>query len=626
MLSIERAHAPDQIVFIHTYATYVKRAVIQPPSATAGPLRAEAIAGAEVFIPQHLSPHHSAEAHLSTSGEQDNLALEEVTASLFNKLDPAQLSTPINAQRLNRLLKSINYPIKSRLFLFSGFVRGFRLGFHGTPNSDCNVNNRVLNQIERQAIKDTITKELSKRRIRGPFAELPYQTFQLNPISAIPKKNGKYRMISNLSSPAGKSINDGISDDFARVSYASLDSAINLIIRAGPNAFMSKSDIESAFRLLPIASDDQHLLCFKFDDQFYVDKCLPMGARSSCALFEAFSSSLEYILHQQGFCSSCHYLDDYLFVGSSYKDCENHLLAFKSLCEYLNVPLAKDKTFGPSRQLEFLGFLIDTVEQSVKLPSDKLDKGIEALTSFLNREKCTLKELQALLGFLNFTCTVVIPGRAFLCRLYGLLNKASRPYHKIRLSISVKRDLQTWLTFLLQFNGKSLYRDQRFMSNNAVEIYSDASGSHGFAAVLGRLWFAGSWPSTWWMAQNIFFLELVPVFLALFLWADTLSNKTVILRVDNEALVHVINSQTSKDTKVMFIIRELVLLCLCRNIQVKAVHIRGVDNKLADALSRAKFDEFFDLFPDAIERPVPIPVLPHTVDFKTQSNFSTQMH
>ena len=122
------------------------------------------------------------------------------------------------------------------------------------------------------------------------------------------------------------------------------------------------------------------------------------------------------------------------------------------------------------------------------------------------------------------------------------------------------------------------------------------------------------------------FLSSIPFFLALFIWADTLSNKTVILRVDNEALVHVINSQTSKDSQVMFIIRELVLLCLCRNIQVKAVHIKGVENKLADALSRFRFDEFFDLFPDAIERPVPIPDLPHTVDFKTQSNFSTQMH
>ena len=120
-------------------------------------------------------------------------------------------------------------------------------------------------------------------------------------------------MITNLSSPAGTSINDGISDEFARVSYASLDTALNLIMRVGPNAFMAKSDIESAFRLLPIASDDQHLLCFKFDNQFYVDRCLPMGARSSCALFEAFSSSLEYILHQQGYCSSCHYLDDFFF-------------------------------------------------------------------------------------------------------------------------------------------------------------------------------------------------------------------------------------------------------------------------------------------------------------------------
>ena len=100
-------------------------------------------------------------------------------------------------------------------------------------------------------------------------------------------------MITNLSSPAGSSINDGICDVFARVSYASLDTAINLILEAGQNPFLAKSDIKSAFRLIPIDSAQYHLLCFEWKGLYYFDACLPMGARSSCAIFESFSTALE---------------------------------------------------------------------------------------------------------------------------------------------------------------------------------------------------------------------------------------------------------------------------------------------------------------------------------------------
>ena len=530
-------------------------------------------------------------------------------------------ATPINADRLDLLLKVTNYNTELRLKLYNGFKKGFDIGFRGIPNSEIVENVQNLSNEKTQAIDDAIRKELENKRISGPFTKIPFNVFQINPISVVAKKSGGYRMITNLSSPAGSSINDGICDVFARVSYASLDTAINLILEAGQNPFLAKSDIKSAFRLIPIDSAQYHLLCFEWKGLYYFDACLPMGARSSCAIFESFSTALEHILSCKGVQLSCHYLDDFLFVGSSERECEKHLSKFREICTYTNVPIAEEKTFGPSQKLEFLGFFIDTIEQSVSLPIDKINKGVEEISELLKLKKCTLKRLQQTLGFLNFTTTVIIPGRAFLVRLYRLTSKVSRPYHKVRLSKSVKEDLKLWLIFLNQYNGKLLYTEQLFKSGNAVEIFTDASKNFGFAAVFGRLWFNGVWPCEWWKSQNIFLLELIPIVLAFFTWGNILANKCVVLWVDNEALVSVLNKQSSTDDQVMFLIRKLVLFSLIHNINFRANHILGKLNVLADSLSRGNLDNFFANSPIAEPLPVKIPQLPSCLSLKQQFSF-----
>lgn len=54
-------------------------------------------------------------------------------------------------------------------------------------------------------------------------------------------------------------------------------------------------DIIAAFRLLILHPDEFELFGFRFKNQFYFDKCLPMGCSASCALFEKFSSFLEWV-------------------------------------------------------------------------------------------------------------------------------------------------------------------------------------------------------------------------------------------------------------------------------------------------------------------------------------------
>lgn len=55
---------------------------------------------------------------------------------------------------------------------------------------------------------------------------------------------------------------------------------------------MAKPDIEDAFRKIPIFPLDYHLLGFSWQGQFYFDKCLPMGASSSCQILGIFSVAL----------------------------------------------------------------------------------------------------------------------------------------------------------------------------------------------------------------------------------------------------------------------------------------------------------------------------------------------
>ncbi len=64
--------------------------------------------------------------------------------------------------------------------------------------------------------------------------------------------------------------------------YHSIDDAISMLHKFGPGARMAKADLKS---LCPVHPHDWPLLGIQWRDQFFVDKCLPFGLRSSPYLF-----------------------------------------------------------------------------------------------------------------------------------------------------------------------------------------------------------------------------------------------------------------------------------------------------------------------------------------------------
>ena len=279
---------------------------------------------------------------------------------------------------------------------------------------------------------------------------------------------------------------------------------------------------------------------------------------------------------------------------------------FVSLCEYIGVPLAPEKTVGPDSVLQFAGIILDSVRMEARLPDDKLAKCRQLLTVFLARRSVCLKELQSLIGLLNFTCLVVVPGRAFLRRLIDLMKGVRKPYHHIRLSKGAKLDIALWLRFLTDFNGKSFFLDDAWETSDTLKLYTDSAGSIGFGAVFGNRWLHGLWPASW-KTYNIAVLELFPIVIAIHIWGSLMVDKCVLFFSDNAAVIDIINKQTSKDASIMVLLRDLVLSCLTHNILFQARHIPGLINSRADYLSRFQVVKFKELSPESDDFPTPVP-------------------
>ena len=128
---------------------------------------------------------------------------------------------------------------------------------------------------------------------------------------------------------------------------------------------------------------------------------------------------------------------------------------FEAMVAELGVPIAQEKTEGLVMALSFLGIHIDSVQQSCSLPIDKLATLRCLISTALGAWEVTIRQLQELVGHLNFVCRVVAPGRAFLQQLCEAMKGASRHLHRIRVSTDVWADLEVWLEFLEQYNGAS---------------------------------------------------------------------------------------------------------------------------------------------------------------------------
>ena len=133
--------------------------------------------------------------------------------------------------------------------------------------------------------------------------------------------------------------------------------------------------------------------------------------------------------------------------------------------------------------MTFLGIELDTIA------IDNVLKSKNSLSEMRVRRKVTLRELQSLIGLLNFACCVVQPSRTFLRKLIDRTKGIQQPHFHIRLNKESRLDIAAWLLFIDNFNGKTILLKQIWISANKLHLYTDAAGSLGFGAIFESEWF-----------------------------------------------------------------------------------------------------------------------------------------
>ena len=503
--------------------------------------------------------------------------------------------------------------------LLHDITHGVDLGYTGTPHSHCYPNHLSTLDASEYVITE-LTRELDLNRMAGPFLLPPSQTFVGSPIGAVPKKRShplKFRIIHDLSWPRGQSINEYIPAERFRCQYDTLDRAIALLKQAGKGARMAKLDLSDAYRHVLVRPQDWGLLGASWpiyvDGElttgYFVNMFLPFGARSSPAQFLRFASALNFVSHDRGANPVWNYMDDFFTCDSDTASCTQNLDIMISTCEDLGFSFNPAKLVRPTTCLTLLGIEIDSVKQETRIDSQRLADTLSLLEAWRGRSHCTRRQLQSLLGTLNFICNVCRPGRTFMRRLLDLLTRASSPSRHIRLTRQSKLDIMWWASFLPTWNGKSIFYDELWSSNSSCHLFTDACNT-SFGAFFDGAWFCDLFANhNIPLNLSIAFKELYAITAALAAWAPSLRGKRLMFHCDNETVVHVICKGSSTCPNMMGLLRYIFFVCASNCLEISATHIPGYRNNIADALSRLQVDRFRHLAPQAARHPTTLPTI-----------------
>ena len=257
--------------------------------------------------------------------------------------------TPLDVHRFHELLRESGYCPKETAFLIEGFTLGFDIGYEGPKVRRSRSHNIPFSVGNKQELWAKVMSEVEAKRYAGPFEEIPFENFIQSPIGLVPKAGNKTRLIFHLSydfaeSEEGGSVNKCTPKEKCSVRYNDLDTAVKQCILVSEQAeicnidgkrviFLGKTDLFSAFRVLPLRKDCFQWLVLMAEDpkdgkfKFLIDKCLPFGALISCSHYQRFSNALRHILESKTQQKTIvNYLDDFLFIAYLHSLCNSMIL------------------------------------------------------------------------------------------------------------------------------------------------------------------------------------------------------------------------------------------------------------------------------------------------------------
>ena len=99
---------------------------------------------------------------------------------------------------------------------------------------------------------------------------------------------------------------------------------------------------------------------------------------------------------------------------------------------------------------------------TMEFDPEKLSELHYLLPKWLNKQTCKVKELQSLIGKLQFVAKCVELGRIYISRMLNLLKGIVNNNTQITLNNAFRKDVNWWITFLPLYNEVSIIPDSHW--------------------------------------------------------------------------------------------------------------------------------------------------------------------
>ena len=373
-----------------------------------------------------------------------------------------------------------------------------------------------------------------------------------------------------------------------------------MIHHAGTGCLIFKRDLKAAYRQIPIDPGDYKYLGYSWNGQFYFDTRLAMGQRTSALACQRSTRPVAYIMNSQGYCITV-YLDDFIGVEPPCRAWQSYY-ALKDILSDLGLEENFPKAHAPDQIQEVLGILIDTRNMTMSVTSGRLSEIKLLISDWLQRKSATKRQMQSLLGKLMYISKCVRQSRIFVNRILSVMRKLKQPFYKVKLSAEFRKDLLWWDEFLVIFNGVSIIPDVMWKAPDAI-ISTDACLT-GCGGVSADSYFRSPFPDSI-LHQNLSIheLEMLAIVVAVKVWRRDLPGQRLLIYCDNEASVWALNSGRTVGSFTASCLREIWFYACSVQLEIRGVHLPGVENRKADYLSRSHINrKYFDLFLDECDK------------------------
>lgn len=361
---------------------------------------------------------------------------------------------------------------------------------------------------------------------------------------------------------------------------------------------MVSLDLRNAYWHVPLRPADRKLFQFRFDGVLYEFKVLPFGVSVAPYVFHRLLQPVVAWLRRAGV-RLCIYLDDVLVLGRDYATCLRHGQLVADLLHDLGFQLHQDKSeLRPSTRRTFLGFEVDSKTMTLHLPHDKVRRisrecrRLANLAAFRN-ESPSVRTLARLLGSVTAASSAVTVHRFRSGALERARATALRAHGAwdgpCPLPPEAVKELRWWGANLHRVHGRPVrlpspdvvvQTDASALGWGAVVIDSAIPSLRG-ATLHGRL------PRELRDAVSNE-TELYGVGAALHALARLapLARRHVRVQTDSTAALYYVNKGAGRSQPLSRLALPIWRKALRSQMLVSAEHLPGLNNSVADALSR----------------------------------------